>query len=62
MRQVTKEEFFAVINPLDVHPRVDAISLKSECHVSHWEMKYTRKLVGVSKSTTNKPTEFYLAA
>ncbi len=61
MKQVTKAEFFAVINPLDVHPRVDAISLKQEWHISHWEMKDTRKLVGMSKSATNKPTEFYLA-
>jgi hypothetical protein len=54
MRQVSKEEFFATMNPLNVHPRVDISTLHDELIVSRWEMQDTRRVVGTSKGTGNK--------
>lgn len=60
MRQVTKEDFFKVMNPLNVHPRVDASTLRDELIVSRWEMQdNTRRVMGVLKSGLSK-SEYYL--
>lgn len=63
MKPVTQAEFFAVINPLDVHPRVDVGSLKDRWHSSQWEIQSTRRVVGMSKSDSwaSQPTEYYIA-
>jgi hypothetical protein len=60
---VSEAEFFAVMNPLDVHPRVDVASLRSRYHVSTWEAQHTRKIVGQSESDSYaiEPTRFFLA-
>jgi hypothetical protein len=62
MRQVTKEQFFAVMNPLDVHPRVDATTLRHRWHVSHWEIQSTRNVIGISKSDSHaiEDAEYFL--
>lgn len=49
MKPVTKEEFFAIIGPRDIHPKVDPSSLKFRWHISHWETP-GRKVVGLSRS------------
>jgi hypothetical protein len=64
MRQVTEEEFFRVIGPLNVHPRVDKPSLKQRHHVSTWEMlDGTRRVIGRAESDSHgvEKTKFYLA-
>ncbi len=61
MIPVSKAEFFAMVGRLNVHPRVDASTLKGRYHVSHWEMQDgTRKVVGQSKSDSWSidPTEY----
>lgn len=50
MRQVTYDEFFKVVNPLDVMPSVDESTLRDRVHVSHWKIQSTRELVGTIKS------------
>ncbi len=62
MRQVTEAEFFAVIGPQDIYPRVDAASLRDREHVSHWEARQTREVVGMSRSDSHgvNPTQFFL--
>lgn len=61
MRQVTKQEFFAAINPRDVHPRVDTTTLKGRYHTSSFETP-ARVLVGrlVSDSWAVDPSQFFL--
>jgi hypothetical protein len=63
MRQVTQAEFFAVIGPQDVHPRVDATTLRERHHVSMWEGRHTRQVVGksISDSYGVEPTQFFLS-
>lgn len=49
--QVTKEQFFAVVGPLNVHPRPDVRSFKGRDFVSDWELQdNTRERVGVNVS------------
>lgn len=62
MRQVTEAEFFAVIGPRDIHPRVDAASLREREHVSYWEVRQTHEVVGMSRSDSHSvnPTQFFL--
>ena len=63
MRPVTKQEFFQVIGPQNVHPRVDESSLSKRFHTSVFE---TRKRQPVGRSVSDGwdvlPTAFYLAA
>lgn len=47
MRPVTKEEFYRVVGPMDVHPQVEVNSLKFRIHVSKWMTPY-REHVGTS--------------
>jgi hypothetical protein len=42
MREVTKDEFYKVIGPLNVHPSTELEM------TTLWRMKYTRLIVGVS--------------
>lgn len=50
MRQVDADEFFRIMGPLDVHPRVDSSTFREPWTISNWELRETRKVVGVSKS------------
>jgi hypothetical protein len=51
MQRVTKEQFYAIVNPLNVGPAVDVSTLKHRCHVSYWRMlDGTRALIGKSES------------
>ena len=52
MRMVSQSEFFAVMNPLDVHPRVDVTTLRDRIHVSRWELP-TREIIGISKTDSH---------
>lgn len=63
MRKVTKEEFFATVGPLNVHPRVDMASLKTREHASTWEDLNTRRVVGrtVSDSWGIEPIQCFLS-
>jgi hypothetical protein len=62
MIEVTKEEFFARVGPMDVNPRVDVPTLKGRHHTSWWE---TPQRVLVGKSTADgwgiDPTQFWLS-
>jgi len=63
MKQVSKEDFFHVINPLNVHPRVDVSSLRQRHHVSIWKMlDGTNKVIGRTESDGwgIDETKFYL--
>lgn len=46
---VTKDEFFAAIGQLNVHPRADVATLRDPHIVSHWEMP-NRDRIGFSGS------------
>lgn len=58
----TKDQFFATINPLDVHPRVVLASLKGRWHTSIWELR-NRTVVGRSESDSHgtDPTRYFLS-
>lgn len=43
-RQVSKDEFFAKMNPLDVHPRIQG----RYPYTSLWELQYSRRVIGKS--------------
>lgn len=53
MREVTQEEFFARMNTGNVHPRVDAASLKGRYHASDWVDQNTHLIVGRSISDSH---------
>ena len=61
-RRVSEEEFYKIIGPLDVNPRVDVSTLRERIHVSNWEMAHTRRVIGVTKTDSYgiNETEFYL--
>jgi hypothetical protein len=61
MKQVTKEEFFAIVGPRDINPRVDVATLRNRHHVSNWEDR-SRLQVGrtVSDSWGIQATQFFL--
>lgn len=42
MLEVTKAQFFEIIGPMNVHPRI-------ESDISYWEHTYTREIVGRSE-------------
>jgi hypothetical protein len=60
-KSATRAHFFARINSLDVHPRVDVGTLKGRYHVSYWEMP-DRRCIGksVSDSYGIDATVFFL--
>jgi hypothetical protein len=64
LKQVTSEQFFKVVGPIDSIPKVDVNTFKDRLHVSHWEVQHTRKYLGLCKSDSwgILPTEFYLVA
>jgi len=57
MREVTSDEFFAVMNPLDVHPSVRLP------HRTDWELR-DRTVVGISlpgwKHEWNEPKRWFV--
>lgn len=63
MKQVSKEQFFAKVGPLDVNPRVDVTTLRNRHHVSNWEDR-SRVQIGrsVSDSWGIEATQFFLNA
>jgi hypothetical protein len=64
MREVTREEFFRVINQLDVHPVPDVNTFKERYFKSVWKMQdSTRRVVGetVTDSHQGDPTVYKLA-
>ena len=63
MQVVDKDRFFAVVGPLDVCPKVDQQSLKGRFHVSRWETRYSRTMIGetTSDSWGIVPTTYTLA-
>ncbi len=51
--EVNKEEFFATMNPLNVHPRIVNNWDKEIGYLQNWEMQdSSRRLVGKSQSGT----------
>jgi hypothetical protein len=60
--EVSQAEFFAVINPLDVHPRVDIASFKQPETISAWEIQHSRERIGVtaSKAGLGEPRWYFL--
>lgn len=58
-KKVSKDAFYAVMNPLDVHPRVQIETLRQSGHVSIWEMR-NRQVVGRSTSHASGPTHYEL--
>ena len=42
MLEVNKAQFFEIIGPMNVHPRI-------ESGISYWEHTYTREIVGRSE-------------
>jgi hypothetical protein len=58
---VTKDQFFAVIGQMDVHPRVEVASLKGRVFTSKWETP-RREHIGTSHSDSYgiNPTIFEL--
>lgn len=51
MREVTKEEFFKKMNPLDVHPRIVSDWNDEIGYVQEWRLQnLARTLVGKSQS------------
>lgn len=63
MKPATEAEFFARMNPLDVHPRVDVSTLRGRFHTSHWETR-ERVCLGTSVSDSHSvdPTRYSLTA
>lgn len=64
MQKVTRQEFYNAIRPLDVHPRVDLASLPNEMHVSTWELRGSRRVVGISKTSSwgrSQLNEYFIA-
>ena len=61
MMQVSKEAFFAAMNPLNVHPRPDIPSLKGRYHTTIWEMP-DRRVIGKDTSDSHivEPTRYWL--
>jgi hypothetical protein len=61
MTPVSKEDFYLAIGPRDVHPKVDASTLKFRHHVSIWETPQ-RRVVGRSHSDSwgIEPTTYQL--
>jgi hypothetical protein len=65
MKEVTKDEFFKAVGPLDVHPRVREETLRQDFIVSDWEVRPSRQIIGVSKSGTGRHSfenHYFLAA
>ena len=61
MTTATKTEFFDVLGPLDVNPRVDQSSLKTRFHVCRWETcQYALIGTSVTDSWSIKPTIYSL--
>lgn len=57
----TEAEFFARMNPLNVHPRVDVSTLRGRFHTSYWETPDRRRLgVSVSDSHSVELTRYSL--
>lgn len=59
MQAVSKDRFFLVMGPRDVHPRVDVATLRDAKIVSIWEDRPTREVLGLSKGT-GAEAEYFL--
>ncbi len=63
MLPVSKERFYQVLGPTDVHPRTDLPSLKGRHHRSDWETPYrVRQGVSISDGWGIEPTAYFLRA
>lgn len=62
-REVSKDDFFAKVGPMDVNPRVDGATLKGRFYTSHWETP-GRHVVGrsVSDGWGIEETQFFLGS
>lgn len=64
MTQVSSQEFFTKIGPLNVHPRPDVRTFKDRWHTSEWKMRdNTWRVIGRSESDSwgLEETRFYLS-
>lgn len=63
MRSVSRDEFFATVGSLDVHPRVDVSTLKDRWHESDWETPQRQRLGRTrSDSWGVEPTRYWVEA
>ena len=61
LKEVTKGEFFDAMGSMDVHPKINAGTLRDRLHTSMWETR-TRSIIGktINDSWAIEPTRFFL--
>jgi len=61
MRAVTKEEFFAVIGPKNVHPRIVSEWNNVTGYTQEWRLQgVSQKLIGKSSGTGSANARYWL--